>query len=460
MKYISLLFVAVCLSCAIAMGQEVVLLKGSSTEIPVPEGIRKLAVSNPSIIDVRPGGDGKSVVVSGLMIGSSDLTVERLQGLDLVTKFVVRSDLQETVAEIKELLADVVGLEIKVVGGKVVLRGNLVNTQHYNAVKEVEKAYSSVLLNLSTFDRGSIEGYVEQAIKKELEEAGITTVSTKVRGEKAMLEGVVYSETDMAKALEIVKLKMPSVINLIRVQELMIETDLLFVQVDKDDAREFGNNVLKSVEARGGGDFSGGGSGKPSLGYATSASAVAKINALVGAGRATVINRVHLSTKSGGEGLFRDGGETYFTVAGNVGGSLSKVEYGITMKVKPTMQGKDRVLNEVALEVSAPTSKSAGALSLSVFRSQNTVICKVGESVVLSGLIQTLVNHFNEKTPVLGDIPLLSLFFSQKSARQSKKELVALLIPRPVYPQPSSDAPYSDEGKTLAEKETAPKAKK
>jgi type II secretory pathway component GspD/PulD (secretin) len=52
---------------------------------------------------------------------------------------------------------------------------------------------------------------------------------------------------------------------------------------------------------------------------------------------------------------------------------------------------------------------------------------------------------------VLGDIPLLNLFFNAKTKSRAKKQLVLLLTPRLVMPEATTPAPLSDESRKLLE---------
>ena len=106
-------------------------------------------------------------------------------------------------------------------------------------------------------------------------------------------------------------------------------------------------------------------------------------------------------------------------------------------------------LNEVTIEVSQPVATSQGVFALDKFTTTSTEMCKVGESMVLSGLVQEISNHFKNKTPLLGDIPLLSLFFSEKTADKTKQELVVLVTPTPVFPQVDSGPSFGEQRKEL-----------
>jgi pilus assembly protein CpaC len=76
-------------------------------------------------------------------------------------------------------------------------------------------------------------------------------------------------------------------------------------------------------------------------------------------------------------------------------------------------------------------------------------MCKVGESIIVSGLAQTLENRFKEKTPLLGSIPLLNLFFAESRKSKQGRELFVMLTPKPVFPSTREGPSYSEERSRL-----------
>ena len=100
------------------------------------------------------------------------------------------------------------------------------------------------------------------------------------------------------------------------------------------------------------------------------------------------------------------------------------------LKVKPVLQGKESVVSTVTVEVSSPLASGPGGFAQEKSATSTTIRCKIGESIFLSGLVQVLGNHLNSKTPLLGDIPLVNLFFSQKVSDKQKKEVLLVLTPR------------------------------
>jgi Flp pilus assembly secretin CpaC len=151
------LFLSVCFGSMVARADDVIVLKGSSARVSV-DGIRKVTVANPAVIDAKPALDGQSVLVSGLTEGNSELRIERLQGADLVTNVVVRADLNGTLDQVKELLSDVEGLEIKTSGDKILLKGKIITKSDWERKNKVAGAYSGVILDLSEFDTSGTSG--------------------------------------------------------------------------------------------------------------------------------------------------------------------------------------------------------------------------------------------------------------------------------------------------------------
>ncbi|MCE9614447.1 MAG: pilus assembly protein N-terminal domain-containing protein [Lentisphaerae bacterium] len=428
------------------------LVPGTTQKVDVPGGVKKITVSNPSVADAKPSSDGKSVIVTCLEEGTSDIRVEALEGADVTVTVKSLADVGGLAEEIRALLSEVEGLTVKQVGSKVVLDGSLMTKSDYDRVSQVAEAYSGAILNLVKLDRKELNQFVAEAIQTDI---GMDTVTVRVSGDTATLEGIVYDEADVTRATEVAKMRVPTVVNLIKVQEVMIETDVYFVQVDTKGSKSTGYNILKGASIDAGASISGGSGEGPTTSFNVSGNVSARINALVGAGDAKVLAQPHLSTKSGDTGRFHSGGETYFSVTGVNAGNLEKVEYGVILTVKPVLRGRDRVMNEITIEVSIPNAQAGGTFALDKFDTTSTTLCKTGESILISGLVQTLESRFKEKTPLLGDVPLLSMFFAEKSSGKQNRELVVVITPTPVFPEQSKTAPLSEQRRGLLNEEPA-----
>jgi Flp pilus assembly secretin CpaC len=468
-----------------AQADDLVILQGTTAKIGVSEGIKKIDVGNPAVIDARPSEDGLSVTVNGTGVGTSELRIEKLQGSDLITNVVVRMDLNETMKQVQSLLSDVEGLNISIVGNKIVLQGSILTQSDYQKVDKVVGMFAGTVVNMAAFDRSQMNKYVEQAILKDV---GIDTITARVMGDTVVLDGYVYTETDLKRAEQLAKLRIPTVVNLIRVQDVMIETDLEFIDLSTSHTFNWGYDVLDSVSASIGANGAGHGAthiagqsqvvpgatgngtngvipteaipgGFPlTYGVEASASAQAQITADLGDGSGKVVSQPHISTQSGEEGNFQDGFTSYYQEPGAVGGpaSLTSVNYGVIVKVKPTLEGEHRIMNTVELEISEPIGNAAGAvLSLDTFDTKCTALCDEGQSMVISGLVQQGSNYSKNGAPLLRDIPLLDLFFANRSTTKTRDEFVILVTPQAVMPTVAPGTPFSEQHTQLFQQPTS-----
>ncbi|HTA29552.1 MAG TPA: hypothetical protein VK731_03675, partial [Candidatus Cybelea sp.] len=211
-----LLLLCACLVEPASRGDDFTVGKGSTTNIAVAAGIRKIVVGSDSIIAAGPRQDGKGAVVVGLAEGSSDLRIEQLQGPDLVYKVAVRSESQGPCDQIRELLSEVAGLRIKCVGGKAVLEGKIRSQADMEIVKKVQAAYPGAIIDLSTFEQPDMPAAIKTLIVHDLLERGLDSVTVQIVGDAVILDGVVYSAADMAQAVETAKLRAPIVKSLLR----------------------------------------------------------------------------------------------------------------------------------------------------------------------------------------------------------------------------------------------------
>jgi type II secretory pathway component GspD/PulD (secretin) len=137
-------------------------------------------------------------------------------------------------------------------------------------------------------------------------------------------------------------------------------------------------------------------------------------------------------------------------VQGSLGAAnLQSVDYGVILKVKPTLQGRDRVQNEVSIEVSLPTAVAGSTFAVQKYNTVCTSVCKVGESMVVSGLTQKLANYNSSKTPLLGDVPILNLFFSNKTSDKQRNEYVIIVTPQPIFPTAATGLPFGEQHKDM-----------
>lgn len=109
--------------------------------------------------------------------------------------------------------------------------------------------------------------------------------------------------------------------------------------------------------------------------------------------------------------------------------SVEFLESGVILKVRPSVDGQGRVLLEIHPEVSTGTVSDDGLPSQTTTEVTTTMLVESGKTVFIGGLIKQTSQESREGVPVLGDIPLLGLAFSNRSITSVNTELVVLITP-------------------------------
>ena len=166
--------------------------------------------------------------------------------------------------------------------------------------------------------------------------------------------------------------------------------------------------------------------------------------------RVTAINNQKAVIKVGNDEYFVTDVSSQNTVTANSTQTGPDIELtpffsGIALDVTPQIDKEGSVLLHVHPSVIETTEQEKTVtlnqqnfvlpLAQSNIRESDTVIrAKSGEIVVIGGLMQTITNDTESKTPLLGSIPVLGELFKSRREMETKKELVILLKPTVVGP--------------------------
>lgn len=165
------------------------------------------------------------------------------------------------------------------------------------------------------------------------------------------------------------------------------------------------------------------------------------ISALRNNGFAYTLAEPSLVTLSGQSASFLAGGEFPFPSNASDGDvSVEFKEFGIRLRLTPTVLDGHRIMLKVAPEVSeldftrSVQSSGIAVPSLSVRRTDTTVQLGDGESFIISGLVSNTTMQNVDKLPGLGDIPVLGAFFRSTRFEREEKELIMIVTPHLVSP--------------------------
>lgn len=170
-------------------------------------------------------------------------------------------------------------------------------------------------------------------------------------------------------------------------------------------------------------------------------------------GSVQVLSSPRVSTVNNQKAIIRVGTDEFFVtgVKNNTTASaattmsspeleLSSFFSGISLDVTPQISADGDVILHIhpiisdvqdqTKEVTVGDSKFSLPLALRDIRESDSVVrARSGQVIVLGGLMQKSNRASQSKQPVLGNIPLLNLFFKSKSRATAKTELVILLKP-------------------------------
>ncbi|WOK36471.1 type II and III secretion system protein family protein [Sphingomonas sp. C3-2] len=158
-------------------------------------------------------------------------------------------------------------------------------------------------------------------------------------------------------------------------------------------------------------------------------------------GLITTLANPNLTALSGETASFLAGGEIPVPASQGLGSvSIEYKQYGVSLAFTPTVLADGRISMRVRPEVSQLSD--AGSIKMDSFtipglltrRAETTVELGSGQSFMIGGLLSNLHNNSVDKTPMLGDLPVLGSLFRSKRFRRTESELVIIVTPYLVKP--------------------------
>ncbi|CAA0088036.1 Type II secretion system protein D [Zhongshania aliphaticivorans] len=167
----------------------------------------------------------------------------------------------------------------------------------------------------------------------------------------------------------------------------------------------------------------------------------AAVNALQQNGYAYTLAEPSLVSLSGQTASFLAGGEFPYPVSAQDGQvQIEFKEFGVRLRLTPTILSQNSIMLKVAPEVSdldfsnGVESGGVAVPALRVRRTDTTIQMAPGESFIISGLVSRNTYNNADKIPGLGDIPILGALFRSTRFEQDDKELVMIVTPHLVKP--------------------------
>ena len=158
-------------------------------------------------------------------------------------------------------------------------------------------------------------------------------------------------------------------------------------------------------------------------------------------GQVTTLANPNLTALSGETATFLAGGEVPIPVSQGLGAvSVDYKQYGVSLAYTPTVLSDGRISLRVRPEVSQLDYSNAVTLGgtrvpgITSRRAETTLELGSGQSMMIGGLLQNSHNNNIQKTPFLGDLPIIGSLFRSNGFQRNETELVIIITPYLVKP--------------------------
>lgn len=158
-------------------------------------------------------------------------------------------------------------------------------------------------------------------------------------------------------------------------------------------------------------------------------------------GQVSTLANPNLTALSGETATFLAGGEIPIPLASGFGAvSVEYKQYGVSLSYTPTVLADGRISLRVRPEVSQISSVGAVQINgtsipaLTTRRAETTLELGSGQSMMIGGLLSNTRDNSIDKTPWLGDLPLIGALFRSNAFKRNETELVIIITPYLVKP--------------------------
>lgn len=170
-------------------------------------------------------------------------------------------------------------------------------------------------------------------------------------------------------------------------------------------------------------------------------------------GLVTTITEPNLTALSGETATFLAGGEFPIPVSQGLGNvAIQFRQFGVSLAYTPTVLSNGRISIRVRPEVSELSTQGSITLNgfqvpaLTTRRTETTVELGSGQSFMIAGLMSANSQNALDKSPGLGDVPILGNLFRSRDFRRGETELVIIVTPYLVQPVNAGDIKLPTDG--------------
>jgi Flp pilus assembly secretin CpaC len=441
---------------------------GKMELINVPFPVQGFRMADQTLAKVESLGP-QQLRIMGLKAGSTDLQVTGDGNVSALFAVTVMENINAVLAAVKRDLDSVPEVDVTINLGRVILKGEVSNIDHWKYLQKVVELYKDSVANLVSFQPTpevmlSLKAAFEKAgVKVQPAEGGALApgaVSLKFSGNNIFITGSVYSQKDKERIVQIIEaqnwlalankaeekkdaaasatadVRVKAILNL-EVVPTMLEMDVMFVGVTDKEEKEIGVNlakagliVLNSTSAGFQGNLDNNSSGMGgSYSINSGLKGALKFFAGNGPGRFQTAGHMTFKNDSPEWRVYHSGGTLKIKVATRDATSLQDIDYGLIMKIKGGLLDAKTAAVDVNLELSYPVPVGAD-YDLKRNRIETTLNCPIGQTMVLGGMKSLIEQSSSEGVPFLRSVPAISWFFSEKNNLKEDSKVLILLSPQ------------------------------
>ena len=430
------------LSCSLSAfaSENMTMVLGQQKTIKAP-GMKRVAVGNPSIADVKAIDKSDQVLVTANGVGQTDIIIWDNQNKQRTIMIqVIAQDPKKIAKEVRGLLAGVEGISIKTLGERIIIDGQALREEDLKKISKISKLYPQVT-NLATLSPAVLD-VITQHINKEFIKAGFVDIRAERLGSQIIIDGDVPNETAKEKAAMIASAFGVATKNFVKVGitlEKMVLVNVDFIEIDKGAMNEvginWGDNLSLASDASGQGNF---GTGVKSIftgNYGLEASYGATINLIKDNQRARILSQPKLLCRSGEKAEFLAGGETAIPMVTMTTSTVEYKKFGMILNIEPKVDKNGNIATAIEVENSTIATFIEGNPTFQTSHVKTSINVRSGETIILSGLVSSKNAKAVDKLPGLGDIPILGELFKSRSFRDDQSELIIFVTPEVLTPQ-------------------------
>jgi pilus assembly protein CpaC len=447
---------------AFAKNENINLSVGLSQDVPIPEapGDFGKAGTFRKCVALQYNDQTRILRIEPKKEGFCTLEIKHPTTEKVIYSFtldVKKTDLNKVAREMKALLNEIEGIQIKIANNKVIVDGQVLLPRDVGRIHSVVKQYgelATTLVVLSPAAEVKIASFIERAI-------GNPEIHVRAVNGKFMLEGVAETKDEKDKAEIIAKTYVPDivvdepeadkkigkrvvdiVINLITIKEAaapepskIIQIVVHYVELQKDYSKGFRFQWTPDIGDGSSVNFSSGGrgpSGLTSTITGTISNLLPKLNWAKEHGHARVLQSASIIVEDNKAGTLNSIQRIpYQTVSAEGLPSTNFEEAGIRTEITPKVQGarSDSVHLNMKFSVKSLLGINAQGPLTSSREIATQLVVKSSQSAAIGGLITNDTSTGYNKLPAnTSTNPIFSLYTS-KDFRRNQSQFVVFVTP-------------------------------